>query len=175
MLQELRNFERIYHNFEWGLYWPRPVEIWYSHFGRCFRFTSCLFLPICSDHFWSYCSWQSDAVAAWLKSFIQLFGIATFTFHRLENCASGCWWVIFHWPVFLVGWVLLCSPNGVLDVLGVESDEEAEDGEEHDTVCRQHQATCSTINLEKSRVRKLKINRMEEILLHLINNQVQQK
>jgi len=50
--------------------------------------------------------------------------------------------------VFLVGWVLLCSPNGVLDILGVESDEEAEDGEEHDTVCRQHQATCSTINLE---------------------------
>ena len=71
--------------------------------------------------------------------------------------------------------MLLCSPNGVLDILGVESDEEAEDGEEHDTVCRQHQATCSTINLEKSRVRKLKINRMEEILLHLINNQVQQK
>ena len=27
MLQELQNFERIYHNFEWGLYWPRSVEI----------------------------------------------------------------------------------------------------------------------------------------------------
>ena len=148
MLQELQNFERI-------------ITIWMGSVlatvCRCFRFTSYLFLPICSDHFWSYCSWQSDAVAAWLKSFIQLFGVATFTFHRLENCASGCWWVIFHWPVFLVGWVLLCSPNGVLDILGVESDEEAEDGEEHDTVCRQHQATCSTINLEKSRVRKLKI------------------
>jgi len=50
--------------------------------------------------------------------------------------------------VFLVGWVSLGSPNRVLDILGVESDEEAEDGEEHDTVGCQHQATCSTINLE---------------------------
>ena len=88
-------------------------------------------------------------------------------FMGLRIVLLGCL-VIFHW-------CSRSSPNGVLDILGVESNEEAEDGEEHDTVCRQHQATCSTINLEKSRVRKLKINRMEEILLHFINNQVQQK
>jgi len=42
----------------------------------------------------------------------------------------------------------MCSPNRVLDILGVESDEEAKDGEEHDTVGCQHEATRSTINLE---------------------------
>ena len=50
----------------------------------------------------------------------------------------------------------MCSPNRVLDILGVESDEEAKDGEEHDTVGCQNEATCSTINLKNIRIRKLK-------------------
>ena len=50
----------------------------------------------------------------------------------------------------------MCSPNRVLDILGVESDEEAKDGEEHDTVGCQHEATRSTINLKSNRVKKLK-------------------
>ena len=54
------------------------------------------------------------------------------------------------------GSLLVSSPHGVLDVLGVESDKEAKDGEEHDTVGRQHQATRSTINLKSNRVKKLK-------------------
>merc|ERR1719221_2203741 len=44
------------------------------------------------------------------------------------------------------GSLLLSSPHGVLDVLGVESDKEAEDGEEHHAVGGQHKATRSTID-----------------------------
>ena len=62
------------------------------------------------------------------------------------------------------------SPNRVFDILGVESDEEAEDGEEHDTVGCQHQATCSTINLKNSRVRRLNIYRMKVLQLTIKRN-----
>ena len=36
------------------------------------------------------------------------------------------------------------SPNGVLNVIPIECDEESEDGEEHDGVGGQHQAARST-------------------------------
>ena len=39
-------------------------------------------------------------------------------------------------------------PDGVLHVVAVEGDEEAEDGEEHDGVSGQHQAARSTGNLK---------------------------
>jgi len=45
------------------------------------------------------------------------------------------------------GSLIVSSPHGVLDVLGVESDKEAEDGEEHHAVGGEHKATSSTIDL----------------------------
>ena len=59
------------------------------------------------------------------------------------------------------GSLLLSSPHGVLDVLGVESDKEAEDGEEHHAVGGQHKATCSTIDLRN----KLIIREMTMVIL----------
>ena len=64
----------------------------------------------------------------------------------------GCL-VIFHW-------CSKSSPNGVFDILGVESDKEAKDGEEHDTVGCEHQATRPAINLKKKIIRSLRFCRM---------------
>ena len=53
------------------------------------------------------------------------------------------------------GSLLLSSPHGVLDVLGVESDKEAEDGEEHHAVGGQHKATRSTVDLRNKLIKEM--------------------
>jgi len=50
---------------------------------------------------------------------------------------------------------LLSSPHGVLDVLRVESDKEAKDGEEHHAVGGQHKATRSTIDLRNKLIKEM--------------------
>ena len=55
----------------------------------------------------------------------------------------------------------MSSPHGVLDVLGVESDKKAEDGEEHHAVGGQHKATRSTIDLRN----KLIIREMTMVII----------
>ena len=55
----------------------------------------------------------------------------------------------------------MSSPHGVLDVLRVESDKEAEDGEEHHAVGGQHKATRSTIDLRN----KLIIREMTMVII----------
>ena len=55
----------------------------------------------------------------------------------------------------------MSSPHGVLDVLRVESDKEAEDGEEHHAVGGEHKATRSTIDLRN----KLIIREMTMVII----------
>ena len=50
MLQELQNFERIYHNFEWGLYWPRSVAASALHLVCSFQYALIIFDPIAADN-----------------------------------------------------------------------------------------------------------------------------
>ena len=51
-----------------------------------------------------------------------------------------------HYHIYSTGIELniVSSPHGVLHVVPVKGDEEAEDGEEHDRVSSQHQAARST-------------------------------
>ena len=100
-------------------------------------------VPICCHQFWSNpSSWYNTA---WLIV-IQLFGCHALRgplFTGLRIVLLGCL-LIFHW-------FSKSSPNGVLDILRVESNKEAKDGEEHDTVGCENKATRSTINLKKTK------------------------
>ena len=53
------------------------------------------------------------------------------------------------------GSLIVSSPHGVLNVLRVESDKKAEDGEEHHAVGGQHKATRSTIDLKNKLIKEM--------------------
>ena len=56
-----------------------------------------------------------------------------------------------HYHIYSTGIELniVSSPHGVLHVVPVKGDEEAEDGEEHDGISRQHQPTRASGDLEQ--------------------------
>ena len=56
---------------------------------------------------------------------------------------------IVHVGILSSSLVSLSSPDGILNIVTVEGDEEAEDGQEHDGIGRQHQPTRASGDLEQ--------------------------
>jgi len=77
-------------------------------------------------------------ITIWL-TVIRLFGLhfdkaLHFQFHAFRGPPFMGLRIVLLGGLVIFHWCSKSSPNGVLDILGVESNKEAKDGEEHDTV-----------------------------------------